>query len=576
MANGFWESHPEIVTQVLEAMENKASLKEAADAAGVTKESLRSYLRWRRNNGLHAPRPQKASDGRRVISRPGNGEVTDEATINEQKIAEAQAKKAQKEVGVGYVGPVDEGFTIETKADTHGRVRRVDIEERGAGAVTDAPSAPESADPAFPSPASTGARTTVERFVDGVEVGTTKVDEAKTFSTTDKLLAAEGIDPAAMVRTKTRVSQWNVQIKGGKVDTFHAVNSTYEARAEESALARFVAPDLRPLMYWNRPDTHLSRDKRVIGLVSDTQGVFLSKTNWALFLARVATGRYDEIVLDGDILNLGSMSGKFAFDPREEAYIQTELNFYHERLRELREALGPRKLLPLDPSILFDPLVTLPPRYDKNIRRVPGNHEERFDAHLLQKAPNLRELHRAGETEPVLSLSYLLRLDDLGVETMTHPLYQAYEFVTYSPIPSLDITHGLLLGPRSGESVMKEVNRRGKCVAIGHTHREGIFYKTLYDDRGGRRVWGLENPCMTVSGDLQGLGYTTHPDWQYGFSDIVIHTETGIAVPSINNIEGNWAYHGDEAWSVEQQDDIGSVMELIRPFALRGQPMPWE
>lgn len=144
---------------------------------------------------------------------------------------------------------------------------------------------------------------------------------------------------------------------------------------------------------------------------------------------------------------------------------------------------------------------------------LPGNHEQRLMNYLLDNAEALFGVRRAGGGEPVVTLEYLLRLDELGVDFVRHPNGE-WPNASLALTDNLAARHGWLVRQNSAATAHATLRHLGHSVIVGHTHRKGTAFWTQTEISGLTRVHvGVEAGTMA----LPELGYAPAPDWQQGF-----------------------------------------------------------
>lgn len=150
---------------------------------------------------------------------------------------------------------------------------------------------------------------------------------------------------------------------------------------------------------------------------------------------------------------------------------------------------------------------------------IPGNHEFRIQKFLLETVPQLFNLRRAAdpETERLLSLAHLSRLDELGFTWAKDPVYEEdYPQGHVMLGGKLAVYHGWVARSKSGESALKTLEHLGHSVVVGHTHRQADVAHTFHESNGQlRTLRGVE--AGTLARVRGGLGYTVAPNWQPGF-----------------------------------------------------------
>lgn len=160
--------------------------------------------------------------------------------------------------------------------------------------------------------------------------------------------------------------------------------------------------------------------------------------------------------------------------------------------------------------------------YDGPIDFVQGNHEDRLEKYLARQAKGLEGL-------ACLRITDLLEFDKHQINWRPQP---------FQVLPGVFAIHGERLGAKGGMSVMKEVERLGVSVVMGHCHRLGLTFRKYHD----RQVFGME------AGHLQGKNsyITVHADWQMGFG--LLHTYgKNQVLPQVVPIQPNGRFFIDGA-----------------------------
>ena len=153
---------------------------------------------------------------------------------------------------------------------------------------------------------------------------------------------------------------------------------------------------------------------------------------------------------------------------------------------------------------------------------LAGNHEERMPKYLVQNAGAAYGLRKGmtPESWPVLSVPYLCRMDEFGVEYK--PGYPAADFWINK---KLKIIHGDRV-KSSGSTAHVYLNAEKISVIYGHIHRIETAFKTREDYEGPKTVMAASPGCLArIDGaipstrggvDLDGRPLTRHENWQQG------------------------------------------------------------
>lgn len=191
---------------------------------------------------------------------------------------------------------------------------------------------------------------------------------------------------------------------------------------------------------------------------------------------------------------------------------------------------------------------------------LAGNHEERMPKYLVQNAAAAYGLRKgnAPESWPVLSIPYLCRMDEFGVEYK--PGYPAADFWINK---KLKIIHGDRV-KSSGSTAHVYLNNEKVSVIYGHIHRIETAFKTREDYEGPKTVMAASPGCLaridgaipsTKGGvDLDGRPLTRHENWQQGMG-VVTYEDSGDHKFSyeVATIYNGWTmFRGKEYRATEQ------------------------
>ena len=123
---------------------------------------------------------------------------------------------------------------------------------------------------------------------------------------------------------------------------------------------------------------------------------------------------------------------------------------------------------------------------------LAGNHEERMPKYILTNAGAAYGLRKGNTPEswPVLSVPYLCRMEEYGVEYF--PGYPAADFWVNK---KLRIIHGDRV-KSSGSTAHVYLNAEKTSVIYGHIHRIECAYKTREDYDGPRTIMAASPGCL--------------------------------------------------------------------------------
>jgi hypothetical protein len=181
---------------------------------------------------------------------------------------------------------------------------------------------------------------------------------------------------------------------------------------------------------------------------------------------------------------------------------------------------------------------------------IEGNHDCRMSKFITMNAMASKGIKRAmpkPDSWPVMSVPYLLRLDELKVDYIG-----SYPAGEYWLNKSLRAIHGTSV--RSGGSTASAyVNKNPHISTIfGHAHRQEMQYKTVHDQDGPIRSVSASPGCLCrVDGAVpsygSGLNEQGRPvkhweDWQQGVMLGWIREDGHFILQPINILDG-WTVH---------------------------------
>ena len=258
-------------------------------------------------------------------------------------------------------------------------------------------------------------------------------------------------------------------------------------------------------------------------IFSDIQIPFEDESALEIALQVMAELKPDRVVFIGDLLDLNAWS-RFEQLPSWATATQDAIIKAHQLLATVRKTL---------------PKAT--------IQLVEANHEARMPKKLLANAMAAYGLKRANQPEgwPVMSVPYLLALDDLDVEWV--PGYPANRIYLS---PDLQIIHGHM----SGKNIAKRVSGAEKTSTIfGHDHRLSMLTETINTYDGGHMIktYGIGALCRidghvpsTKSGrDVDGTPVRNLENWSQGFAVASYMPEGGafhveqVAIDTFHNYQ---------------------------------------
>lgn len=237
----------------------------------------------------------------------------------------------------------------------------------------------------------------------------------------------------------------------------------------------------------------------------------------------------DSVVILGDFLDLPSQS-RWAQEAGFARTTQMALDAAHAWLVKLRIAAPSAQIVIIE-----------------------GNHDKRMQNYIETNALAAFGLKRANLPEewPTLSLPYLLRLDELGIEYM-----DAYPAAVSWDDDRTRNIHGTRANSKGSTMAQYMGDLPHINTWAGHTHRAEIIYKTVMGNRGEPIRSYSANPgaLCKIDGTVPSVHGAIHADgssakivedWQNGFGANLYDPKTGESWPQVYLIQdGKTLYNG--------------------------------
>ena len=235
----------------------------------------------------------------------------------------------------------------------------------------------------------------------------------------------------------------------------------------------------------------IKSETHTIVLLPDQHAPYEDKACHESVLALLAHVQPDEVGLLGDLVDLPTIS-RHRDNPAWSASVTDCIQGGFELLRDYTEATPSRFWM------------------------LKGNHCFRLESELLARAERMYGIAPASidgeEQDQALSLKRLLHLDRLGVELIEPPRRgDGYEFACHQITERFEARHGWITGQNSAQ---KSLDRVGRSLVVGHTHRQVLTRRTYFDGLGHKTLQAAE--CGTLRGIEGGGGFAVNPDWQTG------------------------------------------------------------
>jgi predicted phosphodiesterase len=240
--------------------------------------------------------------------------------------------------------------------------------------------------------------------------------------------------------------------------------------------------------------------------------------------------RVDTVVNLGDFLDLPAQ-GRFEQEPAFAFTTQHAINRGHKFLQQQRAVAGPRAKLVL----------------------IEGNHDKRMEKFIMNNAASTLGLKKANmpDSMPVMSLPYLLRLDEIGVEYI-----DAYPAGAYWLNDKLRAVHGSKV--RSGGSTAAAYTNDSPHIStiFGHVHRQELQSKTVFDRLGPIKSVAVSPGCLcrvdgavpSVNGatKIDGSPAVYYENWQQGMA-VIMYKPSGEFYTELVQIDnGRAVFRGRE------------------------------
>lgn len=254
-------------------------------------------------------------------------------------------------------------------------------------------------------------------------------------------------------------------------------------------------------------------------IIADLQWPYIDREALDVTCQILRDRKPDTLIIGGDMLDLSAWS-KYEQMPEWATVTQQSIIEIHQFLAKLR------KMLP-----------------ETRIIVVEGNHERRMPTMLLTNAKAAYGLKRADDIEgwPVMSITYLTAMDDLGVE-----------YVDGFPANTIWITPELQFKHRAkGRGAKAVADNERYSTVYGDNHRVESSYKT-YQTHEGAKTYGVFGvgclcrldghvPSVNSGRHLDGSPVVAYPEnWQQGIM-LIDHHEDGsfnanqIFIDTFNN-----------------------------------------
>lgn len=333
---------------------------------------------------------------------------------------------------------------------------------------------------------------------------------SESLNNPDEMMRLRGLDPEEWVIDTLTINEWEgssakSSSNGGEIVTFHQCKFTCKRKISTQPL--IIAPRSDG---WRAPQkASLDHEGSVMWVVlGDQQAPFQDPGLHKCTLQFLSVHQPREMISLGDSYDFPDIS-RHPLDPINNAKVNECLQSGYDMFRGYVDASP-----------------------NTRIRKLLGNHDERFDQYLINKNSTalLGVSRPATDTEPaqpVLDLSHVGRLDELGVEVVRPN--GGYQLGQIRISDKLAVRHGWIAKKGAGASALATLDHLGHSVIVGHTHRQSVVHQTKHEiSHAIQTRVGVEAGCMCrVSQAVDSDGrvwpsYSSAPDWTQGFCTVEV------------------------------------------------------
>ena len=298
----------------------------------------------------------------------------------------------------------------------------------------------------------------------------------------------------------------------------------HQPQIDAEAFIRQAPPTVVRPSKRHRPETATE----LIAFYGDTHHPVQDERKLALANRIVRDLMPQTVVYEGDDLDMALFS---RFETRQEwaGSTQRGIDQFHSQLAATRADIGS----------------------DAKIIVLEGNHNVRLERELRKYNGELLGLRRANAANElgVLSLEFLLRCDELGVEYVS-----GYPAAEYWLTPDLKTYHGYTTS--SNKLVAsKEIRSETVNFVHGHSHQAGLVYRRFRDGKGDRTIFGMEvgtfadlslTPSGKYSATERGNVLQQTQNWHCALGLVTLHDE--VIVPHLIPITDQGAIYNGKVY----------------------------
>lgn len=237
----------------------------------------------------------------------------------------------------------------------------------------------------------------------------------------------------------------------------------------------------------------------------------------------------DTVINLGDFLDLPAQ-GRFEQEAAFASTTQDAIDRGHLFLQQQRAAAGPKAKIVL----------------------IEGNHDRRMEKFININAASAFGLRRANTKGlPVMSIPYLLRLEEIGVEYI-----DAYPAGAYWINDKLRAIHGTKVRSNGSTAAAYTNDTPHISTVFGHVHRQELQSRTIFDRQGSIKSVAISPGCLcrvdgavpSVNGStkIDGTPATYYENWQQGIAVITIDKDGDFFTELVQINEGKAWFRGRE------------------------------
>lgn len=352
--------------------------------------------------------------------------------------------------------------------------------------------------------------TTMKIKGNSVDIETPK---APGFPNNDEIIRERNLDPSDYEIEGLIDSEWD----SPNGETLRA--RKLQLRRKKNTIGRLVLPARTDGKNYAPPKPpKLKNGNKLFVVLGDQQSPFHDPVLEDKQLQLIDSQNVNTIVNLGDTNDFPDIS-KYKKNPELEeiATVQKCINGGYDIIRNQREAAP-----------------------NSRIVKIIGNHDVRLRDFQLNYVPQLFGLKRAEiegiEEEPVMSLTNLMRLDELKVDLVGD--YASFEHGQFNISDYLAVRHGWYANKGSGKSALNTLEHLGYSVIVGHTHRQAIVHKTTFDIHGNSTTLCAVEIGGSCRLDITGLGFAPAPDWQQGGATVEVWPDGRFHVDLMTYVNG--------------------------------------